>query len=71
MRDHRVTTDGFVECTTDDVADRIRTAARSEPPEEARLLECLRLFARRGACGSASATAPSASPRSRSFRASR
>ncbi|GJE42618.1 DUF4194 domain-containing protein [Methylobacterium soli] len=49
LRDHQVTTDGFVECTTDDVADRIRTAARSEPPEEARLLECLRLFARRGA----------------------
>ncbi|WP_336487617.1 DUF4194 domain-containing protein [Methylobacterium nigriterrae] len=49
LRDHRVTTDGLVECTTDDIADRIRTAARTEPPEEARLVEILRLFSRRGA----------------------
>jgi hypothetical protein len=49
LRDHRVTQDGVVECTTDDVAESIRSAARNEPPEEARLLEILRLFARRGA----------------------
>lgn len=49
LRDHRVSTDGVVETTTDDLAERIRTAARSDPPEEARLIEILRLFARRGA----------------------
>ncbi|GEP04558.1 DUF4194 domain-containing protein [Methylobacterium oxalidis] len=49
LRDHRVTTDGLVECTTDDIADLLRTAARIDPPEEARLIEILRLFARRGA----------------------
>lgn len=49
LRDHRVTTDGVVECTTDDIADSIRTAARSDPPEETRLTEILRLFARKGA----------------------
>ncbi|WP_019906177.1 DUF4194 domain-containing protein [Methylobacterium sp. 77] len=48
LRDHRVTTDGVVECTTDDIAESIRTAARSEAPEEARLTEILRFFARRG-----------------------
>ncbi|GEP08722.1 DUF4194 domain-containing protein [Methylobacterium gnaphalii] len=49
LRDHRVTTDGVVECTTDDIAEAIRTAARSDPPEETRLTEILRLFARKGA----------------------
>lgn len=49
LRDHRVTTDGVVECTTDDIAESIRTAARSDPPEETRLTEILRLFARKGA----------------------
>ena len=49
LRDHRVTTDGVVECTTDDIADSLRSAARSEPPDEARLIEILRLFSRRGA----------------------
>jgi hypothetical protein len=49
LRDHRVSTDGTVECTTDDIADAIRSAARSEPPDEARLIEILRLFARKGA----------------------
>lgn len=49
LRDHRVTTEGVVECTTDDIADAIRTAARSDPPEETRLTEILRLFARKGA----------------------
>ena len=49
IRDHRVTTDGVVECTTDDIAESIRTAARSDPPEETRLTEILRLFARKGA----------------------
>ncbi|TXN60328.1 DUF4194 domain-containing protein [Methylobacterium sp. WL6] len=48
LRDHRVSTDGLVECTTDDVTERIRTAARSDPPEETRLIEILRLIARRG-----------------------
>ncbi|GJE59327.1 DUF4194 domain-containing protein [Methylobacterium trifolii] len=48
LRDHRVTTDGVVECTTDDVIEKIRTAARSDPPEEGRLIEILRLFSRRG-----------------------
>ncbi|MCE4223663.1 DUF4194 domain-containing protein [Methylobacterium sp. C25] len=49
LRDHRVTTDGIVECTTDDIAEKIRTAARSDPPEETRLTDILRLFARKGA----------------------
>jgi hypothetical protein len=49
LRDHRVTTDGVVECTTDDIAESIRTAARIDPPEETRLVEILRLFARKGA----------------------
>lgn len=49
LRDHRVTTDGVVECTTDDIAESIRSAARSDPPEETRLVEILRLFARKGA----------------------
>ena len=49
FRDSRVTTEGVVACTTDDVAETIRTAARSEPPDEARLVEILRLFARKGA----------------------
>lgn len=48
LRDHRVTSDGLVEATTDDLVERIRTAARSDPPDEARLVEILRLFARRG-----------------------
>lgn len=49
LRDHRVSADGMVECTTDDVAEAIRSAARSEPPDETRLTEILRHFARRGA----------------------
>ncbi|GEP01444.1 DUF4194 domain-containing protein [Methylobacterium haplocladii] len=49
LRDHRVTTDGVVECTTDDIAESIRTAARCDPPEETRLVDILRLFARKGA----------------------
>jgi hypothetical protein len=49
LRDHRVTTEGVVECTTDDIAESIRTATRSDPPEETRLLEILRLFSRKGA----------------------
>ena len=48
VRDHRISTDGVVECTTDDLVETIRTAARAEPPDEARLIEILRLFARRG-----------------------
>ncbi|GJD42600.1 hypothetical protein AFCDBAGC_0438 [Methylobacterium cerastii] len=48
LRDHRVSTDGLVEATTDDVTERIRTAARNDPPEETRLIEILRLVARRG-----------------------
>ena len=48
VRDHRISTDGIVECTTDDLVETIRTAARSEPPDEARLIEILRLFSRRG-----------------------
>lgn len=49
LRDSRVATDGTVECTTDDIADSIRSAARSDPPDEARLIEILRLFSRKGA----------------------
>ena len=48
LRAHRVTTEGVVECTTDDIVESIRTATRSDPPEEARLTEILRLFARKG-----------------------
>ncbi len=32
LRAHRVTTDGVVECTTDDIVESIRTATRSDPP---------------------------------------
>ena len=46
---HRVSAEGVVECTSDDIVASIRTTARSEPPEETRLLNILRLFARRGA----------------------
>ncbi|GJE25420.1 DUF4194 domain-containing protein [Methylobacterium organophilum] len=49
LRDHRVTTEGVVECTTDDIAEAIRTATRSDPPDEIRLNDILRLFARKGA----------------------
>jgi hypothetical protein len=49
LRDSRVATDGTVDCTTDDIADSIRSAARSDPPDEARLIEILRLFSRKGA----------------------
>lgn len=49
LRDNRVSADGTVECTSDDIAEAIRSAARSDPPEEARLVEILRLFARKGA----------------------
>ncbi len=49
LRRHRVTSEGVVECTTDDIVESIRTAARSEPPEEARLIEILRFLARKGA----------------------
>ena len=49
LRDHRVSGDGTVECTSDDIAESIRTAARSDPPEETRLIEILRVFARKGA----------------------
>ena len=50
LRDHRVTTEGVVvECTTDDIAESIRTATRSDPPEETRLLEILWLLSRKGA----------------------
>ena len=49
LRDHCVTGDGAVECTSDDIAEAIRNAARSDPPEEARMIEILRVFARRGA----------------------
>jgi glutamine synthetase adenylyltransferase len=38
-----------VECTTDDIAESIRTATRSDPPDEQRLIDILRLFARKGA----------------------
>ena len=48
LRDHRVGTDGIVECTTDAIVEKIRTAARNEPPDEGRLGEILRLVARRG-----------------------
>lgn len=49
LRDHRVSGDGAVECTSDEIAQSIRNAARNDPPEEARLIEILRLFARKGA----------------------
>jgi len=48
LRDARVGTDGIVECTTDEIVEKIRTAARNDPPDEGRLGEILRLFARRG-----------------------
>jgi hypothetical protein len=48
LRDHRVGTDGVVEATTDDVVEKVRTVARSDPPEELRLAEILRFLARRG-----------------------
>ena len=48
LRDHRVGTDGIVECTTDEVVEKIRAVARNDPPEEGRLADILRLYARRG-----------------------
>lgn len=48
LRDHRVGTDGIVACTTDAIVEKIRTAAGSEPPDEGRLGDILRLVARRG-----------------------
>jgi hypothetical protein len=48
LRDARVGTDGIVECTTDEIVEKIRTAARNDPPDESRLGDILRLFARRG-----------------------
>ena len=48
LRDARAGTDGIVECTTDEIVEKIRTAARNDPPEEVRLGEILRLIARRG-----------------------
>ena len=49
LRGHRVSAEGVVACTTDDIAESIRTATRSDPPEETRLIDILRLFARKGA----------------------
>ena len=49
LRDHRVSSDGLVETTSDDIVETIRATARSEPPDEGRLLDILRLFARKGA----------------------
>ncbi|MCJ2045173.1 DUF4194 domain-containing protein [Methylobacterium sp. J-078] len=49
LRAHQVTTEGVVECTTDDIAESIRTVTRSDPPDEQRLIDILRLFARKGA----------------------
>lgn len=48
LRDHRVGTDGSVECTTDAIVEKIRTVARNEPPDEGRLGDILRLVGRRG-----------------------
>ncbi len=45
----RTTSVGVVEATTDDLVETMRTGARSEPPDEARLIDILRLFVRRGA----------------------
>ena len=48
LRDHRAGTDGIVDCTTDEIVEKIRTVARNEPPEEGRLADILRLYAKRG-----------------------
>jgi hypothetical protein len=48
LRDHRAGTDGIVDCTTDEIVEKIRAVARNEPPEEGRLADILRLYAKRG-----------------------
>jgi hypothetical protein len=48
LRDNRAGTDGIVECTTDEIVEKIRAVARNDPPEEGRLADILRLYARRG-----------------------
>lgn len=40
---------GTVETTTGDLVDRIKTATQSDPPDEARLLDILRMYQRQGA----------------------
>jgi len=40
---------GTVETTTGDLVDRIKTATQADPPDEARLLDILRMFQRQGA----------------------
>jgi Domain of unknown function (DUF4194) len=41
--------DGMLETTTGELVDRIRTVTKADPPEEARLLDILRMFQRQGA----------------------
>ncbi|KTQ80648.1 hypothetical protein NS226_22770 [Aureimonas ureilytica] len=49
LRAHEVGEAGIVDTTTDDLVDRLVTVTQSPPPEETRLLDILRMFARHGA----------------------
>lgn len=49
IRAHAIGEAGALDTTTDEIVDRIAQAARMPPPEEARLLDILRRFARHGA----------------------
>ena len=49
IRAHEMGDAGMVDTTTDALVDRIESATQGTPPEEARLLEILRRFARHGA----------------------
>ncbi|WP_082653112.1 DUF4194 domain-containing protein [Aureimonas sp. AU22] len=49
LRAHEAGDAGVVDATTDDLVDRIAGVAQAAPPEEARLLDILRGFARHGA----------------------
>ncbi|ALN74402.1 DUF4194 domain-containing protein [Aureimonas sp. AU20] len=49
LRAHEVGDGGVVETNTDDLVDRLVAVTQTPPPEETRLLDILRMFARHGA----------------------
>lgn len=69
LRDHRAGTDGIVDCTTDEIVEKIRAVARNEPPRRAGSPTSCASTPSAAACASASATGSSGSRRFRSCRA--